>query len=265
MSLNIETVYEYSQPLKIPQFCYQNIITKNNAVVDIQKYIQILNKTGILVISLEFDEVDGSTMESIVGAIGHAHTHNSEGRALWDIRSGGVDGNESLARSHKLHEFILHTDCSYEEQIPDFFGLYVAQHDEFGGGKNLLVDGSTLIQHLSAEALNILQTEKLKIIVPPEFKRNTDYIYAYVIDKNFNIRYRKEIIDLTDASGAVIFALDELERLCDSPVLNRSLELKKNTILLLDNKRYLHARTAIKDKNRHLKRIRFFADFHQIV
>ncbi len=192
------------------------------------------------------------------------HTHNNDGCALWDIKSGGTNGTETLARSHKLSEFVLHTDCSYEKNIPDFFGLYVVQHDELGGGKNLLIDCLTLIHHLSPSSLNILQTEKVKIIVPAEFKKYVEYIYAPIIDADFNVRYRKEILDLTDVSGAMRIALDEFERLSNSPIVNRAVEIKKNTILILDNKRYLHARTTIKDNRRHLKRIRFFADFHKV-
>jgi len=43
--------------------------------------------------------------------------------------------------SHQFNEFVLHTDCSYEEKIPDFIALYVVHHDKLGGGKNLLIDG----------------------------------------------------------------------------------------------------------------------------
>ena len=263
MSVDTEFVYEYSSPFKIPAFCYQHISSKNSKL-EIDKYKQILTITGLLLIKLDYDDNDGSTMEDIVNQLGKAHTHNASGLALWDIKSGGSNGNESLARSHKLSEFVLHTDCSYETKIPDFFGLYVVQHDELGGGKNLLVDCLTLINHLSKSSLKILQTEKVKIIVPAEFKKDVDYIYETIIDADFNVRYRKEILDLTDVSGEMMVALDEFERLSNSPVINRAVEIKKNTILLLDNKRYLHARTTIKDNKRHLKRIRFFADFHKV-
>ena len=248
MSLNIKSVYEYSSSFKIPDFCYQQIVNKSS-VVPIEKYKKILTKTGLLLISLNYDEEDGSTMESIVNELGVVHTHNIDGYALWDIKSGGSNGNESLARSHKLSEFVLHTDCSYETNIPDFFGLYIVQHDELGGGKNLLVDCLTLIHHLSIASLQTLQTEQVKITVPPEFRKDVEYIYATIIDADFNVRYRKEIIDLSEASGAMRVALDELERLSNSPIVNRAVEIKKNTILLLDNKRYLHARTTKKIVN----------------
>ena len=264
MHLNTDFIYKYSQSLKIPAFCYRSL-AHANSMLDLAAYTYALNKIGILIINLEYQDPDGATMQNIVNAIGTPHTHDGLDRTVWDIKLGGVHGSESLARSHKLDEFILHTDCSYEANVPDFFGLYVISSDNLGGGKNLIIDGSTLIQHLSSSALKVLQSETVKIIVPLEFRKNIEYIYAHVIDENFNMRYRRELMDLSTASDDFMLALDELERLCHSPALNRTLELPKDAILFLDNKRYLHARTTIKDPSRHLKRIRFFAAFHKLV
>ena len=53
----------------------------------------------------------------------------------------------------------------------------------------------------------------------------------------------------------------EFDELCYSPIINRGFELKTRQLILLNNKRFLHARTEIKDKNRHLIRARFFTNF----
>ncbi|ODN43134.1 TauD/TfdA family dioxygenase [Piscirickettsia litoralis] len=194
-----------------------------------------LLKVGVLIISLGFEEESSKTLEKIVSLLGRPHTHSTGDDAVWHIKQGGSKGNEALARSHKLSEFVLHTDCSYEKQIPDFFGLHCIRHDRFGGGKNLLVDCSTLIQHLTPESFEALQNDPVEIVVPPEFKRDIESISARVIDKNFNVRYRKEILKKETLTPALQSALEEFERLCHSPVLNRKLELKDNQILLLDN------------------------------
>lgn len=127
-----------------------------------------------------------------------------------------------------------------------------------------MIDGATLIQHLSQGSLDTLQNETVEIIIPPEFKKETVFINARIIDRNYNIRYRREILNNDKITPQMESALDEFERLCLSPVLNRKLELKDNQILILDNKRYLHSRTTIKDKDRHLLRLRFFSEFDKI-
>ncbi len=73
MSINIESVYEYSSSFKIPAFCYQQIANKN-IELEIDKYKQILTKTGLLLINLLYHEDDGSTMETIVSQLGKSHT-----------------------------------------------------------------------------------------------------------------------------------------------------------------------------------------------
>jgi len=261
--IDIEDVYEYSQSIRLPQMCFQTLdFPKQEVPVDLYKHI--LSKMGILVVSLSYDEDSSVTLTKIVSLLGRAHTHSSGDDSVWHIKQGGSGGGETLARSHKLSEFVLHTDCSYEKQVPDFFGLHCIRHDRFGGGKNLLVDCSTLIQHLTQKSLETLQNDPVEITVPPEFRRDIESITSRVIDKNFNVRYRKEILREETLTPALKSALEEFERLCDSPVLNRKFELKDNQILLIDNKRYLHARTTIKDEDRHLMRIRFFTDFDKL-
>ena len=55
--------------------------------------------------------------------------------------------------------------------------------------------------------------------------------------------------------------MDEFDELCHSPIINRGFELKTGQLILLNNRRFLHARTTIKDPERHLVRIRFFTEF----
>ena len=260
---NMENIYNSSPKLKLPGFCYTQI-DSIDSMLNPELIKQVLVKMGIMIFSLKYDDSDGLAMEKIVNAIGIPHTHDTNGRVIWDIKQGGSNGSEQLARSHKDSEFVIHTDCSYELNIPDFFGLQIIQHDQMGGGKNLFVDGQTLIQHLSDKSFETLQNEKVKINVPPEFKKDEDHIHATVIDADFNVRFRKEIIDLASISDDMKLALNEFEQLCYSPDLNRSLFVEKNSIMIIDNKRFLHARTQIKDPSRHLKRIRFFGDFHTL-
>jgi alpha-ketoglutarate-dependent taurine dioxygenase len=251
-----------SRPLVLPASCQ---LTLSKCSLDEKHAKQIksmLHKYGIVVITLSYTDNQGKMMQTIVDRIGKPHVHNSDETVMWDIKSGGTTGKESLARSHKLNEFVLHTDCSYEKKVPTFFGLQVIEHDRYGGGQNLLLDATTLVQHLTPKTRRVLQNDPVKINVPEEFRKNDglDYIIEPILDKDFKLRFRKEIFDQSSLSGDQKKAIQDFEHHAYNTMVTRSVSLKKNQIFLLDNQRYLHARTNVLDPERHLKRIRFFME-----
>lgn len=80
---------------------------------------------------------------------------------------------------------------------------------------------------------------------------------ASVIDNDLNLRFRRDIIDEYACSSEQIEALNELDCIIYNSMNIRKIDLPKNSLLLMNNGKFLHARTSIKDKNRHLRRVRF--------
>ena len=258
LAINLDEIARCCAPLQLPNLCYENLSAKDNANVPYVRYLTTLKKFGVLIISLAYTD-QGETLKNIVKKIGILHKHTEHESFIWDIKVATENSVKPyLARSHQADEFYLHTDCSYEKIVPDYFGLYVLKPDQFGGGKNLIVHQQDLLSCLSKSNLSILQNYPVTIKVPKEFYKGIASITAPIIDEHLNLRYRREIIDLKKLTLLQKKALHEFETLAYSTKQVRNLSLKKNQILLLNNKKYLHARTAIKDKNRHLKRIRFF-------
>lgn len=256
--MSVESVYRKSPPLILLSDCYQCLESAEQNI-PVELYKTILDKHGIIVISIKYQDDNAKALVKVVSSIGgELHSHNDQGITLWDVKPRKRQGNEHLARSHQFTEFVPHTDCSYEEVIPEFIALYAIHQDELGGGKNLIFDAHQIVDHLSKKSLELLQREKLKIKIPPEFKKQNEFIYETIIDKRYNIRYRRAIIEEETLSVEIKNALDELDSICDSPDVARSFELRNQQLLLLNNRRYLHARTKIKDVNRHLVRARFF-------
>ena len=132
--INIDDVCKFSQPIRLPQMCFQNLdFAEKNVPFDLYKHI--LSQKGILIISLGYDDETQETLEKIVSGLGTPHTHSAEEGAVWHVKQGGDTGKKALARSHHLSEFVLHTDCSYEKKIPNFFALQCIRHDRLGGVK----------------------------------------------------------------------------------------------------------------------------------
>jgi|GEM_PF-671347 alpha-ketoglutarate-dependent taurine dioxygenase len=256
--INLEELYVASAPVQFPSCCYETVRSAHQQPMPYERYLTTLAKYGVLIISLAYAD-DGNTFRTIIEQIGFFHTHNEKDSILWDIKVADKKKCDPyLGRSHTASEFYLHTDCSYEVNIPDHFGLYVVQADRLDGGNNLIVDSKELIPLLSTASLQILQKYPVSIKVPQEFYKGIEAITAPIIDHNFNIRYRREIIEEEKLTILQKSALHEFETLIYSKLLARRLTLHNNQILLLNNKCYLHARTAIKDEKRHLQRIRFF-------
>ena len=77
-----------------------------------------------------------------------------------------------------------------------------------------------------------------------------------------HVRFRKDILhDPPSADTEANAAVKELNDILDGPrgvgMYVPGSVFKENTVLLMDNARYLHSRTDIKDPKRWLRRVRF--------
>lgn len=186
-----------------------------------------------------------------VGRLGRARDHAGPGSAVWHIRSlpGGV------ARSHTGDEFGLHTDCSYDQdRPPTHLAMHVIRADRLGGGVSRLVHLDEVLARLGADHARVLH-QPLPIVVPGEFATGGPaVVWAPVLGPD-GVRFRHELLG-PEASGAQRRAVDAFARAAeDSPALVGVLEA--GTTVVVDNRRWLHARSAVADARRHLLRIRF--------
>lgn len=243
--------------LLLPSSCFFKLNTKND--IDFDAYAAALFGSGIILLELGFDNPDASIMKTIVENLGSINTHDGKETAIWDVKYDGSVDQDKGTRSLTTKKFPIHTDASFEESPPQYVALYVVAEDSLGGGINQLIDGRQVLQYLSREAISVLQTKAFKFKVPQEFIKNHDYIEASILDLEGNFRYRQEILILDDCSPEELQAIGELELLLANKSLMKSIFLKTGTIIIFDNGRFLHGRTKVRDKQRHLKRMRFQA------
>lgn len=207
-----------------------------------------------------------------LGGIPHSHTNGGPEGNVWDVRPFFESiyhdlriGNRSAPtdfapppRSHTADEFDMHTDCSFEDPPPRYVALYVMQEDQCGGGYSTLIDTDVINRYMSRRSLQTFLTTDFVVSVPPEFHKGVDCLSMKLITADQMLwKYRADIIKKDLCTNDQILALDELDSLLRNPSLVLTTMIPTGCLLLLDNMRWFHGRSAIKDQNRWLKRIRF--------
>ncbi|RBR24246.1 uncharacterized protein FIESC28_02979 [Fusarium coffeatum] len=236
-----------------------------------------LERTGILKIILGFSDTSSSYLKQLLMSLHELHhhrlpiSHSAKRGWFWDVRPNDTTfqaGNHQ-ARSETMNEFPWHTDCSYEPELPRYFALQVLQHDRYGGGTLSVMNVEKLNELLSTESKAALMAPEFRIEVPPEFIKDQErkHITGSILMSNGQstmIRFREDIV--TPLTSRAEVALQELctalmqqEVQAHTTLHLKSSDLPKGSIILMDNRRWLHARNDIKDPERHLRRVRWDA------
>lgn len=167
-----------------------------------------------------------------------------------------------------MQEFEWHTDCSYEDSPPRYFALQVLQPDRCGGGTLSVLKVDHLLRFLSPFAQEGLSSHNYRITVPPEFVKEDGQKHIRgnmlaVYPGYSQLRFRDDITDpLTDNAAK---ALEELKIvLSGENAKEQALHLTpqglpRGSIIIMDNRRWLHARNEVRDLRRHLRRVRWDA------
>ena len=234
---------------------------------------QSLRDVGISVIDLRFFDGGSVYLSDLILALGHRHghgppiPHSGTQGWYWDVRPKEKGANR--ARSETSQNFPWHTDCSYESQPPQYFGLHVLHADQYGGGTLRIMNTARLLGMLSNISYESLSRPEFQIKVPPEFYKGIASIYGNVIKKDDKgdsvcVRYRSDIFQ--PVSSGAEKALREFDELLGGHAENvfgnlgielTAKDLPDNSIVLIDNGRWLHSRTEINDSQRHLRRVRW--------
>lgn len=176
-------------------------------------------------------------------------------------------GENAVSISHSLGEFAWHTDGCFEATPQRYFGLHILHPDKMGGGifRVLVIDD--LVKLLSPASIETLLNYEFELQVPPEFYKGKATIRHKLLSIDpetgrYLIRYRRDILaDPASDDPIANAAVRELNAVLDArDSVGQTFSddiFKENVILLMDNARFLHCRTEIKDPRRFLRRIRF--------
>jgi hypothetical protein len=230
----IEKVLEHDGYVRI-QFSLEDLPTGDDFIKNMENFfIEIIEKLG-----------------------GQCLAHNEDKNSfVWHVQPIEINSNgkqQSLARSQTDDEFSFHTDCSYEINPPEYMALFVLEQDQLGGGQLEIIQLSDIFKCLLLKTKENLLKEKFRINIPLEFRKSSDidHINAPILSDDDKIRYRSDI--LSEENNEQFNELNSIIHKVKKyrPILN------KYTMIILNNQKYLHGRTKILDRRRHLLRIRF--------
>ncbi|ESZ90467.1 hypothetical protein SBOR_9161 [Sclerotinia borealis F-4128] len=240
---------------------------------------ETLVRQGVLQIQLGFDDDESLYLRDLIYNLhqNHGHglpiSHSAEQGWFWDIRpsTSSFQSNAHQARSETMLCFDWHTDCSYETDPPRFFALQVLQTDRYGGGTLSVLNVDRVLTFLSQFTQKRLSRCEYKITVPPEFvkKGGERHVVGNLLAASGgeihggSLRFRADItVPLTqDASDALAELKDILKngKTQAETIHLKSETLPRGSIIMMDNRRWLHSRNEVKDPERHLRRVRWDA------
>ncbi|ETS74355.1 hypothetical protein PFICI_14221 [Pestalotiopsis fici W106-1] len=270
------------QSLAVPHLTARTIeySIQQNHVNDVHEQ---LGRHGILKISLSFPDPESRYLEQLVSSLheycGHQLpiTHSASRGWFWDVRPESVAFQTAnhRARSETMDEFPWHTDCSYEELPPRYFALQVLQHDRFGGGTLSAMNIERLNQSLSQSSQSSLMRQEFGIKIPKEFIKDPakQQIVGNLMaidpeSQSCMMRFRRDlVIPMTKSASDALEELDACLKRANATAQAESQSivhltpsrLPTGTIIMMDNRRWLHSRNNINDPKRHLRRLRWDA------
>lgn len=163
-------------------------------------------------------------------------------------------------------EFPLHTDSTFLSAPHDVLGLACRQNSSDGGESIVIAaaDVATRIRSVGGPAVLAALGEPVYpfYLRDPLVGHGTQRVPILAPDGGeWRMRYRGDVVDalidrftLTDGHQRALAVLDQV--LTDPALPRATVRLETDDLLLIDNRRMLHARTAVGPGDRHLRRIK---------
>lgn len=251
-----------SERERVVQFAL-NEMSSNGMVV-----LRPTDKEGLLG---HADQAEQETiLEEFVNQLGQPVGHDIGQRRVWSIKKTDEDSRVPTYSQHD-GEAELHTDSQYREYPEEAFALACLHRARCGGGESLVLTMDQILEALrempeGERHEQVLREEKVPFAVPTIFNTQRDEQVEWVEALIFNgdtMRYRRDTLEaglrnsglklstaLTEALAAVEKAIHQNKQLS-------RFYLEDGDVLVIDNLRVLHGRTAFTDWERHLLRVRF--------
>lgn len=182
------------------------------------------------------------------------------GVAVWPVTPRSSD--ERATFSVRAGPAELHTDAQYHDRPEDLVALYCVRPAS-DGGASVVLDFTAAIRALRRSPRTRLVESHLRspiwrFRVPEQFGTGTNSTGVPVIEGE-TIRWRRNNLAWVEPGESVARTVaDEVSQLLEQSPERRILDLGPGHVLLIDNRRTLHGRTAFCDVDRLLLRVRLW-------
>lgn len=206
---------------------------------------------------------------SLAMSLGNPTAADSK-QVIWDVKARQNESTYFSTFSETDGEAAYHTDTQYFPEPEASFILYCMEEARCGGGQSSILDARALRADIESSmpwVAETLASRTLPFRVPSAFVTGGDAdtieaTLAPIFAKTPLIRYRRDTL----AAGLLYFpehadaaahkALDAFEHELANSEHQADFFMPRDSLVLVDNHRALHARTAFQDHERHLLRIR---------
>gem|GEM_PF-3444310 len=209
---------------------------------------------------------------ALLDKIGLITVHDDDNKVLWEIKSreGLQGGTRKLTFSERVGRCPLHSDSAFAYNPEKYLCLYVVKESGDGGGESVVVSIADAIAELRDEqdgetCLRVLRDTIFPFRTPPAFSKRTKTLTAPILSGSSTVRYRYDCIedgftdipelDTDDRRWAVSYFSDFVENRASK----HTFLAMRDQLLVVDNRRSLHARTDFRDAERALIRARLHA------
>jgi alpha-ketoglutarate-dependent taurine dioxygenase len=183
--------------------------------------------------------------------------HTGEGDYIVEIRDDPTRAGERPFFANS-REFFPHTDFSYVPDPPPFVVMHSLANDPGQGGTSLFTDCEEVAAALASDTVAELARPQFRFTAPEHFD-GPPLEWAPVLTRDngkVRIRFRRDKVQANTRSGSD--ALDDLATAIQAHTVEH--HLAPGTVALVDNRRFLHGRTAFvpsieTDRPRHINRM----------
>jgi alpha-ketoglutarate-dependent taurine dioxygenase len=218
--------------------------------------------------------VDVGEDDALLAVVAHAAQPSDVGNGggfIYDVmprpEAQQVDVSSTSRR------FPLHTDSTYLAAPHDVIALGCLHAPQDGGGESLLLHIDVAIEHLRAHDEGEDTIAALCDVAYPflfETAHGERVVAPLAIlarsGAGFSVRYRNDIITQTATAASIVLddrhraGLDRFEAVLADGALHATCALRPGDVLIADNRRVLHGRSAIEDgAHRVMRRVKAFA------
>jgi alpha-ketoglutarate-dependent taurine dioxygenase len=183
------------------------------------------------------------------------------GELIYHVKS--VPGHEQQSDSKSQNELRVHTEASYLSLPPKYLALWCVQPAQCGGGFTTLADGEEFLRTLTEQEQKLLLKPRYKFANKDRTRKITAPIlefYQHKLMFRFSFNILAHDNPSPNISTKATISDPFLKDICHRFVKffedrHIAVRMEKNSLLIWDNYRMLHARTKYSDSSRHLERI----------